>query len=317
MQKAKPLNSTPNLRATRKRSNWIDTTELVSVVGSGVGLVVSVLSEQAIAVAFPLTLAVSLNILNRKRFQHQLQHEHRTAIAQVYDIIKSLPDPNNVSALTEQILGLEQSNQAMIAQIEALKQQVRVKFKPEQLEILKEAIALLRSDLTEIQHQAIQRQELENHLQMQLEQLYARFDSLSPSQQPEEVRRIENAIAILHRDLSALKGQVAPVGSGDWQRVQERVVRLQAHLQAVDRAIVPMRRKQQAITHQLLPRMVQLINDLRHPSHPAPVQKTIIHRPPPPPPLIHHSTRHPLLSQPGTSGTSQSLHQQQPQRERL
>lgn len=317
MQKAKPLTSIPHLRETRKRSHWLDSMELVSVVGSGIGLVVSVLSEQAITAAFPLTLAVSLNILNRKRFQHQLQHEHRAAIAQVYDMIKSLPDPNNVSALTDQILRLEQSNQAMTVQIEALKQQVRVKFKPDQLEFLKEAIALLRSDLTEIQHQAVKRQELENHLQQQLEQLYERFDHLSPSQQPEEVRRIENAIAILHRDLSALKGQVAPVGPGDWQCVQERVARLQAHLQAVDRAIVPMRRKQQAMTHQLLPRMVQLINDLRHPSHPVPVPKTIIHRPPPPPPLIHHSVRRPLMSQQGTSTTSQPLQQQQPQRERF
>ncbi|MGB6170208.1 MAG: hypothetical protein WBF52_21690 [Geitlerinemataceae cyanobacterium] len=315
MQKAKPLTSTLNLREARKRSHWLDTTELVSVVGSGLGLVVSVISEQAIAVAFPLTLAVSLNILNRKRFQHQFQHEHRAAIAQVYDIIKSLPDPDNISALTEQILRLEQSNQVMTAQIEALKQQVRVKFKPEQLEILKEAIALLRSDLTEIQHQAIQRQELENHLQMQLKQLYDRFEILSPIQQPEEVRRIENAIAILHRDLSALKAQVAPVASEDWQRVGERVIQLQTHLQAVDRAIVPMRRQQQAVTHKLLPRIVQLINELRHSTHAAPVQKTIVHRPPSP--RLHHSVSRERLPQSPTSGNSQPLHHQQPQRERL
>lgn len=313
MQKAKPFTSMPHLRETRKRSHWLDRTEFVSVIGSGIGLVVCVLSEQAIAAAFPLTLAISLNFLNRRRFQNQFQNEHRAAIANVYDLIKSLPDPDQIGALTDKILRLEQSNQAMTAHIEALKQQVRVKFQPDRLEVLKEAIALLRADLTEIQQEALKRQELENHLQLQLQQLYARFEGLSPIHQPEEVRRLENAIAILHRDLGALKGQVAPVGS-EWQGVQERVAQLQAHLHAVERAIVPMRRKQQALTHQLLPRMVKLINELRHPSQPTPVQKTIIHRPPPPPSLLHHSVNRPLTSQPSTSGTSQPLHQQ-PQRD--
>lgn len=315
MQKAKPFTSIPHLRETRKRSDWLDGTEFVAVVGSGIGLVVSVLAEQAIVAAFPLTLAISLNFLNRRRFQQQFQNEHRAAIATVYDIIKSLPDADNITALTDKILRLEQSNQAMTAQIEALKQQVRVKLKPERLEVLKESISLLRADLTEIQNQALQRQELESHLQTQLEQLYARFEGLSPIQQPEEVRRLENAIATLHRDLGALKGHVAPIG-GDWQGVPERVAQLQAHLQAVERAIVPMRRKQEAMTNRLLPRMVKLINELRHPSHPTPVQKTIVHRPPPPPSLLHQSVNRPLRSQPGTSGTPQPLHQQ-PQRERF
>lgn len=311
MQKAKPLSSAPTLRSSRRQSHWLSTAEFASAIGSGVGLIVSVLTEQAIAVAFPLTLAVSLNLVNRQRFQRQLQQEHRAAIAQVYDIINALPDPHNVSALTEQLFRLEQSNQAMTAQIEALKQQVRVKFKPEQLDVLKEAIALLRADLTEIQQQALQRHELERQLQHQLEQLYERSQSVSPVRQPEDARRIEQAIAILHRDLTTLKAQIAPWGSADWQSVCQRVDRLQAHLQTVEGAIVPLRRKQKAITNKLLPRMVKLINGLRQPTHAASVQKTIIHRPPPPPPLIHH---HGAMRPSAMAPTSP---QQQVQRDRL
>jgi len=318
MQKAKPLSSAQTVRSSRRHSHWLSTAEFAAAIGSGVGLVVSVLTEQAIAAAFPLTLAVSLNLVNRQRFQRQLQHEHRAAIAQVYEIIKSLPDPNNVNALTDRLFRIEQSNQAMTAQIEALKQQVRVKFKPEQLDVLKEAIALLRADLTEIQQQALQRHELERQLQHQLEQLYERSQSVSPLRQPEDARRIEQAIAILHRDLTTLKAQVTPLGSADWQSVRQRVDRLQAHLQAVEGAIVPLRRKQNAMTNKLLPRMVKLINDLRQPTHTAPVQKTIIHRPPPPPLIHHHQAMRLSASAPTRStGAAQPFPQQQVQRDRL
>lgn len=318
MQKAKPLSSAPTVRSSRQRTHWLSTVEFASAIGSGVGLVVSVLTEQAIAAAFPLTLAVSLNLVNRQRWQCQLRNEHQAAISQIYKIIESLPDPHNVSALTEQLFRLEQSNQAMTAQIEALKQQVRVKFKPEQLDVLKEAIALLRADLTEIQQQTLQRQDLERQLQHQLAQLYERSQSISPARQPEDARRIEQAIAILHRDLTTLKAQVTPLGATDWQSVRQRVDRLQAHLQAVEGAIVPLRRKQNAMTNKLLPRMVKLINDLRQPTHVAPVQKTIIHRPPPPPLLHHHQAmRHSTSSQTRSAGSAQPFPQQQVQRDRL
>jgi predicted nuclease with TOPRIM domain len=293
--------------------HWLDLTEILSLVGSGVGLVVAIVSQQAIAAALPLTLTVSLNVVNRKRFQQEIQNENRAAIAQVQSLLKSLPEPADIQTLAQQIRKLDYTDRVINGQLEALKHQVQIQLKPEQIAALQDAIASLRADFTEIQQRNVQRQELENQLQGQLQQLYDRLDRLEAERQPyEEVRRVENAIAVLHRDLTQLKQQVNTSEQSDWQHIQMRVSQLQIHLKQMETGLVPIKRKQTAILKQLLPRIVKLLNEVRQTPRSVPMQKVVVHRPPPPP-LLHHSG----YRQPTTSGTnagnSKPVHQPQRQ----
>ncbi len=307
--KASPMTTADSPRSV----HWLDLTEILSLVGSGVGLVVAILSQQAIAAALPLTLTVSLNVVNRKRFQQEIQHENQAAIAQVQSLLNSLPEPADIQTLAQQIRKLDYTDRVMAGQLEALKHQVKVQLKPEQIAGLQDAIASLRADFTEIQQRNLQRQELENQLQGQLQQLYDRLDRMEAERQPyEEMRRVENAIAVLHRDLTQLKQQVNTSEQSDWQHIQTRVSQLQIHLKQMETGLVPLKRKQSAILKQLLPRIVKLLNEVRQTPRSVPMQKVVVHRPPPPP-LLHHSGYRQPTTSGSNAGNAQPIHQPQRQ----
>lgn len=77
------------MRKTTDR-HWLDMAEYVSLVGSVAGTVAAVAFQQIIYVTAPLTLALSLSLANRQRFQQQIQQQAVAAIANVSQVVPSL-----------------------------------------------------------------------------------------------------------------------------------------------------------------------------------------------------------------------------------
>ncbi|OCR01293.1 hypothetical protein BCD67_12295 [Oscillatoriales cyanobacterium USR001] len=70
--------------------NWLQLAEYASVAGSALGTLAAVFSGQIIYAAAPLTLALSLNLVNRQRFEEQLQESAKSAIADVHTVVETI-----------------------------------------------------------------------------------------------------------------------------------------------------------------------------------------------------------------------------------
>lgn len=70
--------------------NWLKLAEYASVAGSALGSLAAALSGQILYAAAPLTIALSLNLVNRQRFEIQTQEKVDSAIADVHTVVQSL-----------------------------------------------------------------------------------------------------------------------------------------------------------------------------------------------------------------------------------
>ncbi|MBW4679080.1 MAG: hypothetical protein KME19_03060 [Microcoleus vaginatus WJT46-NPBG5] len=87
MQKIEPSLQTvtnPTAANPLSRRHWLELAEYASVAGSAVGTLAAAVSQQFVFAAAPLTLAVSLNLLNRSRMAQQPR----------------LPEPAAINSLT-------------------------------------------------------------------------------------------------------------------------------------------------------------------------------------------------------------------------
>ena len=66
-----------------KHLPWLEHAEYVSLFGAGVGAVASVVSQQIIYTAAPLSCLLLLNLVNRRRFEQLTQQQTTTAISQL------------------------------------------------------------------------------------------------------------------------------------------------------------------------------------------------------------------------------------------
>ncbi|MDF0554870.1 hypothetical protein [Kamptonema sp. UHCC 0994] len=70
--------------------NWLELAEYASVAGSAIGTLAAALSGQLIYAAAPLTLALSLNLANRQRFEEQVRENASSAIADIHTVVESI-----------------------------------------------------------------------------------------------------------------------------------------------------------------------------------------------------------------------------------
>jgi len=82
--------SLPPLRSSSNQRDWLEVAEYASIAGSAIGTIVAGLSGQIIYAAAPLTAAISLNFVNRQRFEQQVQQKANSALAGVELAVKSL-----------------------------------------------------------------------------------------------------------------------------------------------------------------------------------------------------------------------------------
>lgn len=77
----------------QNRRDWLTVAEYVSVGASGVGSVVAaILYRPILAAAAPLTVALALNLWNRRRFEEQIRERTDSAIAEIHEVVGSLHD---------------------------------------------------------------------------------------------------------------------------------------------------------------------------------------------------------------------------------
>jgi hypothetical protein len=78
--------SLKTLPERENRRNWLEIAEYLSIFGSAVGTLAGAISQQFVLAAAPLTVAVSLNLINRSRLAQQQQ--------------LASPEPSNAEAVT-------------------------------------------------------------------------------------------------------------------------------------------------------------------------------------------------------------------------
>lgn len=138
--------------------NWLNTAEYVSIACSAAGSVAAVASQQLIYAAAPLTLAMSISLANRQRFQHQVNQQTevistvRQEAQSLHNQVQSLPSNRQFIALEASVNELEQiivdidTEQKVDALVEAFNE------RPELTEIssLHEAVSCLRDRIVEL-----------------------------------------------------------------------------------------------------------------------------------------------------------------------
>lgn len=81
--------SFPTMRSSQNQPEWLELAEYASIAGSAIGTIVAGLSGQIIYAAAPLTAALSLNFVNRQRFEQKMQQKANSAIAEVQAVAEA------------------------------------------------------------------------------------------------------------------------------------------------------------------------------------------------------------------------------------
>lgn len=115
-----------HLRQTVPQRHWLELAEYASLAASGVGSLAVALSGQAFYGVAPLTLALSLNVANRYRFEQQVRVYQNSEIAEVQ---KSVNKIEKTAATV--ILKVRKQ---LSTDIEALRQQMAALPRPESFE---------------------------------------------------------------------------------------------------------------------------------------------------------------------------------------
>lgn len=276
----------------RRRKSATEILEVLSLAASAGGIGLAFVTQQVLHAAVPITISMSFGVINRQRFHQRMQEQYRDAVTQLHESLQTLPDPVNLDPVLQKVVRLEQANQMMKQQIESLQREMRTQANPQQMNALREAIASLQTDLEQMQAFAGQQRQREQQIMAQIEQLHQWYEKLPAGQQTTEYKRVENAIALLHRELAVVKGRLAPLESTDIQSVQASILQLQHYLQELANGVVPLRRRQKDMVRRLFPRMIEVINELR-PGDDSPevheVRKATVQRPGPP--TVNHTLR--------------------------
>jgi len=161
------------MRSSQNQPEWLELAEYASIAGSAIGTIAAGLSGHMIYAAAPLTAALSLNFVNRQRFEQKMQQKSNSAIAGVELAVKSLQqqvqtlpgEPTElytaVSDLQQKLSSLESHTIADVqAAVKSLEQQVQA-F-PGESEQLYPMLSQLQEKLHSLENSALREQDWEN-----------------------------------------------------------------------------------------------------------------------------------------------------------
>lgn len=165
--------SFPTMRSSKNQPEWLELAEYASVAGAAIGTIVAGLSGQIIYAAAPLTAAISLNFVNRQRFEQKMQQKANSAIAGVELAVKSLQhqvqtQPGEPKELYSAVLDLQQKLGCLeshaIADVQAavqsLEQQVQA-FPPDSAQLYP-MLSQLQQKLQNLENSALREHDWEN-----------------------------------------------------------------------------------------------------------------------------------------------------------
>jgi uncharacterized protein YoxC len=160
------------MRSSQNQPEWLELAEYASIAGSAIGTIAAGLSGHMIYAAAPLTAALSLNFVNRQRFEQKMQQKSNSAIAGVELAVKSLQqqvqtipgEPTElytaVSDLQQKLSSLESHTIADVqAAVKSLEQQVQAPGESQQLYPM---LSQLQQKLCSLENSALREQDWEN-----------------------------------------------------------------------------------------------------------------------------------------------------------
>lgn len=110
--------------------HWLEILEAVSVIGSIGGSVASLIFQQVFFASLPLSLSVTLNLVNRRRLLNLAAQDNQTVLTQLSQ--QSQEYQTNIRNLSEQLTGIQHSSIAQLLQ-RSQEHQLNIKALSEQL----------------------------------------------------------------------------------------------------------------------------------------------------------------------------------------
>lgn len=211
----KPNSSVPNrLRQTYPQRHWLEFAEYASLAASGVGALAVALSGQAFYGVAPLTLALSLNVANRYRFEQQ---------ARIYQNSENAEVQKSVSKLEKTaVTVIVKLRRQLSADIESLRQQMAALprgdgFDSQSIEIEQQLLSLGHSvaSLQEIVASAVL--DVRQHVNEQLQELSIGSGT--------NLESIEQAIEQLQNATKHLAETT--ITQDDWEGINTRFLEIQ------------------------------------------------------------------------------------------
>lgn len=202
-----------HLRPTVPQRHWLELAEYASLAASGVGSLAVALSGQAFYGVAPLTLALSLNVANRYRFEQQVRVYQNSEIAEVQQSVNKIEKTAATVIL--------KVRKQLSTDIEALRQQMAALPRPESFEdsidVEEQLLSLGQSvaSLQEIVASAVI--DVRREVSEQLQDL--------PVAETTNLAAIEQAIEEL-QSTTQLLGETS-ITQDDWEGVNTRFLEIQ------------------------------------------------------------------------------------------
>ena len=264
----KPNPSVRNgLRPSFPQRHWLEVAEYASLAASGLGSLAVAVSGQAFYGVAPLTLALSLNVANRYRFEQQVRVHQTSELAQVQKSVNKV-EKTAVTVIVKLRRQLSANIAALRQQMAALPRNAAFE---ESIDIERQLLSLGESvaSLQEIVASAVLdvRQQVREQMQ-----------DLSVGQ-PTNIEAVEQAIEQLHSAMKSLTETA--LTRDDWELVNTRfleiqkvMANLQSQLQApaqstADLSIVQaqihrLEHEQQEVVKPHLKRLISVVKQLQH-----------------------------------------------------
>ncbi len=266
MQKMNDV-SFPALRSSSNQRDWVEVAEYASIASSAIGTIIAGLSGQIIYAAAPLTAALSLNFLNRQRFEQKMQQKANSAIAGVELTVKSLQQQvqtlpgeskelyTTVSDLQQQLRSLESHAIPDIqASLTSLQQQMQAHpADSEEIDTLRGFLGELQQKLVRLENSALRELDWEN--------VNVRFLLMD-----EKLTEVKNMTAELQQrseeiDFNQIQGSLSQL-QVLLDRPTMNVATLQTEIQQLQEQVSQLQRQNQQIVKPYLQRLTRAVKQL-------------------------------------------------------
>ncbi|MEG4840801.1 hypothetical protein [Microcoleus sp. B9-D4] len=265
----KPKPSVANhLRPSFPQRHWLEMAEYASLAASGVGSLAVAVSGQAFYGVAPLTLALSLNVANRYRFEQQVRVHQNSEMAQVQKSVNKV-EKTAVTVIVK-------LRRQLSADIAALRQQMAALPRHEAFE---ESIDIQRQ-LLSLGESVASLQEIVASAVLDVRQQVSEQVQDFREGQRANLQAVEQAIEQLQ---SATQGLAeTSISRDDWEVVNTRFLEIQkvmanlqsqlqapAHQSTADLSIVQaqihrLEHEQQEVVKPHLKRLISVVKELQH-----------------------------------------------------
>jgi len=257
-----------HLRQSFPQRHWLELAEYASLAASGVGSVAVAVSGQAFYGVAPLTLALSLNVANRYRFEQQVRVHQNSELAQVQKSVNKVEQ----TAVTV----IVKLRRQLSADIAALRQQMAAMPSAEGFE---ESIDIERQLLSLGESVASLQEIVASAVLDVRQQVSAQLQDLSVGK-PANLEAVEQAIEQLQSATKCLTETA--LTRDDWEVVNTRFLEIQkvmanlqsqlqatAHQSTPDLSIVQaqihrLEHEQQEVVKPHLKRLISVVKQLQH-----------------------------------------------------